>query len=164
MIITNRLPKLPYDKEALTPIITEESFDYHYGKHRKAYVKNLNELIRNTQLADSSIEEIIKSGFQDNNVTLFNNAAQHWNHSFFWNCLSPNGGKDPNGKIRKLIIRDFESFENFKEEFSVKATKIFGSGWTWLAQNQEGTLEILPMKDAQTPLIEYKTLTLTLDL
>ena len=163
MKITHQLPELPYDKEALAPIITKEAFDYHYGKHHLAYVNNLNKLIRDTPLADASMEKIIQTGFQDNNAGLFNNAAQHWNHSFFWHCLSPNGGKEPEGKIKELIVRDFESFEKFKEEFSASATKLFGSGWAWLAQNQEGTLEILPMKDAQTPIIEDKIPILTLD-
>lgn len=163
MKITHQLPELPYDKEALAPIITKEAFDYHYGKHHLAYVNNLNKLIRDTPLADASMEKIIQTGFQDNNAGLFNNAAQHWNHSFFWHCLSPNGGKEPEGKIKELIVRDFESFEKFKEEFSASATKLFGSGWAWLAQNQEGTLEILPMKDAQTPIIENKIPILTLD-
>ena len=163
MKITHQLPELPYDKEALAPIITKEAFDYHYGKHHLAYVNNLNELIRDTPLADASMEKIIQTGFQDNNAGLFNNAAQHWNHSFFWHCLSPNGGNEPEGKIKELIVRDFESFEKFKEEFSASATKLFGSGWAWLAQNQEGTLEILPMKDAQTPIIENKIPILTLD-
>ena len=163
MKITHQLPELPYDKEALAPIITKEAFDYHYGKHHLAYVNNLNKLIRDTPLADASMEKIIQTGFQDNNAGLFNNTAQHWNHSFFWHCLSPNGGKEPEGKIKELIVRDFESFEKFKEEFSASATKLFGSGWAWLAQNQEGTLEILPMKDAQTPIIENKIPILTLD-
>ena len=135
MKITHQLPELPYDKEALAPIITKEAFDYHYGKHHLAYVNNLNKLIRDTPLADASMEKIIQTGFQDNNAGLFNNTAQHWNHSFFWHCLSPNGGKEPEGKIKELIVRDFESFEKFKEEFSASATKLFGSGWAWLAQN-----------------------------
>ncbi|WP_062061228.1 superoxide dismutase [Aquimarina longa] len=160
---TLQLPDLPYDKKSLAPIITEEAFDYHYGKHHVAYVNNLNKLIKNTPLVDASVPEIIQYSFENNNVTLFNNVAQHWNHSFFWQCLSPNQGRAPKGKIKELIERDFESFENFKEQFSTTATKLFGAGWSWLVQNQEGKLEILPMKNANTPLTQNKTPILTLD-
>jgi len=163
MIITKELPLLPYDKNALNPIITEETFDYHYGKHHAAYVNNLTSLVKDTHLETASVEEIIQKSFVDNNVALFNNASQHWNHSFFWNCLSPNGGKEPKGKIKELIDRDFENFQNFRNKFSEIAIKLFGAGWAWLAQNEQGFLEILPMKDAHTPLTENKTPILTLD-
>ena len=163
MNINHTLPELPYDKNALSPILTEETFDYHYGKHHLAYVNNLANLVKNTQWEEENIEEIIKKSHLQNDVALFNNAAQHWNHSFFWHCLSPNGGRNPTGKIAELIKRDFESFENFKEQFSSTAVRLFGSGWAWLAQNEQGKLEILPMKDAHTPLTENKTPILTLD-
>ena len=163
MSITQALPELPYDKNALNPIITEETFDYHYGKHHAAYVNNLAGLVKDTPLETASVEEIIQRGFADNNAGLFNNAAQHWNHSFFWNCLSPNGGKAPDGKIAELINRDFGSFGDFKNKFSETAVKLFGAGWAWLAQNEQGLLEIVPMKDAHTPLTENKTPVLTLD-
>ncbi|GIJ93182.1 superoxide dismutase [Capnocytophaga stomatis] len=163
MKINHTLPELPYDKNALNPIITEETFDYHYGKHHAAYVNNLAGLVKDTPMADENIVDIIRKSHAENNVAIFNNAAQHWNHSFFWHCLSPDGGKNPTGKIAELIHRDFGSFENFKEQFSTTAVKLFGSGWAWLAQNQEGKLEILPMKDALTPLTENKTPILTLD-
>lgn len=163
MNITQALPELPYDRNALNPIITEETFDYHYGKHHAAYVNNLAGLVKDTPLETASVEEIILRGFADNNAGLFNNAAQHWNHSFFWHCLSPNGGKAPNGKIAELINRDFGSFGDFKNKFSETAVKLFGAGWAWLAQNEQGLLEIVPMKDAHTPLTENKTPVLTLD-
>lgn len=163
MNINHTLPELPYDKNALNPILTEETFDYHYGKHHLAYVNNLANLVKNTQWEEENIEEIIKKSHLQNDVALFNNAAQHWNHSFFWHCLSPNGGRNPTGKIAELIKRDFESFENFKEQFSSTVVRLFGSGWAWLAQNEQGKLEILPMKDAHTPLTENKTPILTLD-
>lgn len=163
MKINHTLPELPYDKNALNPIITEETFDYHYGKHHAAYVNNLAGLVKDTPMADENIVDIIRKSHAENNVAIFNNAAQHWNHSFFWHCLSPDGGKNPTGKIAELINRDFGSFENFKEQFSTTAVKLFGSGWAWLAQNQEGKLEILPMKDAFTPLTENKMPILTLD-
>lgn len=163
MKITHSLPELPYDKNALVPIITEETFDYHYGKHHAAYVNNLAVLVKDTYLIDASVEKIIKKGFSDNKTVLFNNAAQHWNHSFFWHCISPEGGKAPDGEIGELIVRDFGSFERFKAQFSTTAAKLFGCGWAWLAQNEQGVLEILPMKDAHTPLTENKIPILTLD-
>lgn len=163
MKITHKLPELPYDMNALNPIITEETFEYHYGKHHAAYVNNLAELVKDTALEQASIEEIIQKGFQENNAALFNNAAQHWNHAFFWQCLSPNGGQAPQGKIATLIERDFGGFEQFKQLFSSTATKLFGCGWAWLAQDENQKLEILSMKDAHTPLTENKTPLLTLD-
>lgn len=163
MKITKKLPELPFDKNALNPIITEETFDYHYGKHHAAYVKNLNNLIKDTPLIEESVPEIIQHAYDNKNVGLFNNAAQHWNHSFFWHCLSPNGGSVPQGKIAELIKRDFGSFENFKNQFSDIAVKLFGAGWAWLALNDQGKLEIIPMKDAYTPLTENKKPILTLD-
>ncbi|CEN41337.1 superoxide dismutase [Capnocytophaga cynodegmi] len=163
MKINHTLPELPYDKNALNPIITEETFDYHYEKHHAAYVNNLAGLVKDTEWSEKDIVDIIRKSYDENQVAIFNNAAQHWNHSFFWNCLSPDGGKKPTGKIAELIHQDFGSFENFKEQFSTIAVKLFGSGWAWLAQNQEGKLEILPMKDAYTPLTENKTPIFTLD-
>lgn len=163
MNITLTLPELPYDKNALNPIITEETFDYHYGKHHNAYVNNLYGLVKDTELFDLSVEEIIQKGHTDGNLALFNNAAQHWNHSFFWNCLSPNGGKVPEGEIGKLIVRDFGSFEKFKEQFSTTAIKLFGAGWAWLTQDEKGKLEVIAMKDAHTPLTQNKQPILTLD-
>ncbi|MDK7674893.1 superoxide dismutase [Weeksella virosa] len=163
MKITQTLPELPYDTNALNPIITEETFDYHYGKHHAAYVNNLAGLVKDTPLETATVEEIIQKGFAENNAGLFNNAAQHWNHSFFWHCLSPNGGKAPQGRIAELINRDFGSFEEFQNKFSETAIKLFGAGWAWLAQNDQGLLEIVPMKDAHTPLTENKTPILTLD-
>ena len=163
MKIDLTLPDLPFDKNALTPIITEETFDYHYGKHHAAYVNNLNGIVKDTELAHLSIEELIKKGHADNNAPLFNNAAQHWNHTFFWLCLSPEGGKSPQGEIAERINRDFGSFDAFKEQFSTTATKLFGSGWAWLAEDGEGKLEILGLKDAHTPITENKKPIMTLD-
>ena len=163
MKIDLTLPDLPFDKNALTPIITEETFDYHYGKHHAAYVNNLKGIVKDTELAHLSIEELIKKGHADNNAPLFNNAAQHWNHTFFWHCLSPEGGKSPQGEIAERINRDFGSFDAFKEQFSTTATKLFGSGWAWLAEDGEGKLEILGLKDAHTPITENKKPIMTLD-
>ncbi|MGO3182452.1 MAG: superoxide dismutase [Aequorivita sp.] len=163
MKISKHLPDLPYDKNALAPLITEETFDYHYGKHHAAYVNNLNNIIADSPLEEKSVKELILLGVEKKDAGLFNNAAQHWNHSFFWHCLAPNGGGGPTGNIKDLIERDFNSFDKFKEEFSTTATKLFGAGWAWLAQNEAGKLEIIPMKDAHTPLTESKTPILTLD-
>ena len=163
MKIDLTLPELPYDRKALNPIITEETFDYHYGKHHATYVNNLSGLVKDMPLAEASVEHIIQQAFEANSAGLFNNAAQHWNHSFFWLCLSPDGGKAPAGKIAELIDRDFGSFADFKNRFSETAVKLFGAGWAWLAQNEQGILEIVPMKDAHTPLTESKTPILTLD-
>lgn len=163
MKVTHQLPELPYDKNTLDPIISEETFDYHYGKHHASYVNNLTNLIRDSAMEESSIEAIIQKSFKENNSAIFNNAAQHWNHTFFWHSLSPDGGKTPHGNVANLITRDFGSFENFRTQFSTTAAKLFGCGWAWLAQNEEGTLEIVPMKEAFTPLTEGKTPILTLD-
>ncbi|ERJ58968.1 superoxide dismutase [Sphingobacterium paucimobilis] len=163
MKITLTLPELPYDSGALDPVITAETFDYHYGKHHAAYVNNLNGLIKDTALEGATVEAIISKSFSEGNTPLFNNAAQHWNHSFFWNCLSPDGGAAPVGEVGTLIDRDFGSFEAFKDQFSQTAVKLFGAGWAWLAQDENGVLEILAMKDAHTPLTEGKKPILTLD-
>lgn len=164
MKITQILPELPFDKNALKPIITEKTFDYHHGKHHATYVNNLSGLIKDTELFDSSIEEIIRKGYAENNTAIFNNASQHWNHTFFWHCLSPNGGKAPEGKIGELLVRDFGGFEQFKEQFSTTAIKLFGAGLAWLAEDEKGKLKITPMKDTQTPLTVNKKSSLTLDI
>lgn len=164
MNITLQLPELPYDSNSLAPIISKETFDYHYGKHHNTYVNNLTGLIKDTALAEATVEQIIAEGYSTNNFLLFNNAAQHWNHSFFWHCLSPDGGSTPHGHINQLIKRDFGNFDDFKNQFSTTALKLFGAGWAWLAQDDEsGRLEILAMKDAHTPLTENKTPIITLD-
>lgn len=163
MEIEPTLPELPYKKSALDPIISDETFDYHYGRRHATYVNNLNGLVKDTSFERATIEDIIKKSYLENNAGLFNNAAQHWNHSFFWHYLSPNGGKAPSGKIAKILDRDFGSFENFKEQFSSTAVKLFGTGWDWLAQNEKEILEIIPMKDAHTPITVNKKPIITLD-
>ena len=145
------LPELPYGKKIFDPIISEEGFEYHHGKHHNAYVNNLNNLIKDSEWSEMKLEELITKSLQQQVTGLFNNAAQHFNHSFYWNCLSPNSGGNPTGKIAELITRDFESFEKFRNQFSETAIKLFGSGWAWLVLNSEGKLEILPFKDAYTP-------------
>ena len=157
------LPELPFAKDAFGRFISAEGFEYHHGKHHAAYVNNLNKLVEGNNYQSLSIEDTIKTAFNEKNVAIFNNAAQHWNHSFFWHCLSPSGGGKPTGKIAELIDRDFESFDKFKETFSSKAATLFGSGWAWLVTDNSGKLDILQMSNAGTPLTENKKPLLTID-
>lgn len=157
------LPELPFDKKAFGSYISEEGFDYHHGKHHNAYVTNLNNLVKDSALAELSLKEVIKKSAADGQVGIFNNAAQHFNHDFFWNCLSPNSGGQPTGDIAGLISRDFGSFENFKEQFSTSAVKLFGAGWVWLVANSDGKLEIKPFANADTPVTSDFKPILTLD-
>ena len=141
------LPELPYSKQALSPHISEETLNFHYGKHHKAYVDKLNAQIAGTDLDKASLEEIVKSS----KGGIFNNSAQVWNHSFYWNCLSPKGGDAPTGNVLPAIEKCFESFEKFKEEFSACAMAQFGSGWAWLVKEGD-SLKICSTPNAETPL------------
>ena len=158
-----QLPELPFAKDSLKPFLSEETFDYHHGKHHTAYVTNLNALAADTVFADMDLPDAIKRAASEGNRPVFNNAAQHWNHSFFWNCMSPNGGGAPSGSIAELISRDFGDFESFKEQFSKAAVTLFGAGWAWLALTGDGKLEILALPNADTPLVHGKTAILTID-
>ena len=158
-----QLPDLPFAKDALKPFLTEETFDYHHGKHHAAYVNNANNLIKDTPLDDMPLEEVILKAAAEGNTGLFNNTAQIWNHTFFWNCMSPNGGGAPTGRIAELIDRDFGGFDAFKEQFTKSAVTLFGSGWAWLALNAEDKLELLPLSNADTPLHHNKRALLTVD-
>ena len=142
------LPALPYAMDALEPYISKETLEYHYGKHHAAYVNNLNKLVDGTAFADSGLEEIIKSG--DGGV--FNNGAQVWNHTFYWNCMSPEGNREPSGALLNAIKSDFGSFEEFKDKFSVAAATLFGSGWAWLVKTPMGKLDIIQESNAGNPL------------
>ena len=153
------LPKLPYEKNALEPHISAETIEYHYGKHHQAYVTKLNAAIEGTDLADKSLNDLIKSA----SGGTFNNAAQVWNHSFYWNCLSPNGGGAPSGKVAHAINDSFGSFDKFKEAFTTAAGTLFGSGWAWLVKNGDGKLEIVQTKDAGNPMTDGHTPLLTCD-
>jgi len=153
------LPALPYAKDALAPTISEETIDYHYGKHHNTYVVNLNNLVKDTEMADMSLEDIIKKS----SGGVFNNAAQVWNHTFYWNCLSPNGGGEPSGELADAINEAFGSFAEFKEKFTQSAVTNFGSGWTWLVKNADGKLEIMNTSNAGCPLTENVTALLTVD-
>jgi len=142
------LPDLPYAKDALEPHISAETLDYHYGKHHKTYVDKLNGMIEGTEHADKSLEDIIRNS----QGGMFNNAAQVWNHTFYWHCLAPNGGSEPTGRLAELIDRDFGSFSEFKDTFTQTAINTFGSGWAWLVQNPDGSLAITSTSNAETPL------------
>lgn len=157
------LPELPWSQDALSPHISEKTFSFHYGKHHAAYVTNLNKLVDGTPLADKSLEEVIKASAGDTTKKgIFNNAAQAWNHTFFWHSLSPNGGGAPTGELKKRIEASFGSLEKFKEEFSTKAATLFGSGWTWLVPEGE-KLAIVQTAGADTPITQGKKPLLTLD-
>jgi Fe-Mn family superoxide dismutase len=153
------LPALPYAKDALAPHISAETIEFHYGKHHQTYVTNLNNLVPGTEFEGLSLEEIVKKS----SGGIFNNAAQIWNHTFYWNSLSPNGGGEPTGGLANAIDRTFGSFEKFKEEFTKTAVTTFGSGWAWLVKNQNGGLELVSTSNAATPLTAGQTPILTCD-
>lgn len=155
----HKLPPLPFAKTALAPRISEETIDYHYGKHHAAYVANLNKLIPGTEFERLSLEEIVKRA----KGPLFNNAAQVWNHTFYWNCLGPNAGGEPTGRLNQEIADAFGSFEQFKEKFTNCAMTTFGSGWAWLARRADGSLHIESTSNADTPLTSGATPLLTCD-
>lgn len=152
VVMKHMLPELPYAQNALEPHISAETLEYHYGKHHATYVANLNKLIPGTEFAEMSLEEIIKKS----SGGIFNNAAQIWNHTFYWNCLSPNGGGDPEDDMLQAINQAFGSFEAFKEKFAASAATNFGSGWTWLVKSANGRLEIVNTGNAGTPLTDGK--------
>lgn len=153
------LPALPYEKNALEPHISTETLEYHYGKHHQAYVTKLNDLTKDTEEANRSLEEIVKSS----SGGLFNQAAQVWNHTFFWHCLSPKGGGEPSGALGEAINTRFGSFDKFKEEFNAKAVGNFGSGWTWLIKAADGGVDIVNTDAADTPIAHGQTPLLTID-
>lgn len=153
------LPALPYEKNALEPHISAETLDFHYGKHHQTYVTNLNNLVPGTDFEGMSLEEIILKS--DGGV--FNNAAQIWNHTFYWNSLSPNAGGEPEGELLEAINRDFGSFESFKADFSKACATNFGSGWTWLVKEADGKLAIVNTSNAANPMVDGLTPLLTCD-
>jgi len=152
-------PELPYDAAALAPAISEETVAFHYGKHEKTYIDNLNAMIKGTRFEDMSLEEIIR----ESDGALFNNASQAWNHIFYFFSLSPDGGGEPGGDLRKAIDRDFGSFEQFKADFTKAGTGLFGSGWVWLVADSDGKLLIRAEKNAGNPLTDGLTPLLTFD-
>lgn len=153
------LPPLPYALNALEPHISKETLEYHYGKHHQTYANNLNALLDGSDFEDFPLEEIIYQA----SGSVFNNAAQVWNHSFYWNCLSPNGGGEPTGKMLEIINQSFGSFAKFKEQFTKNAITTFGSGWGWLVRNSADKLEIVSTSNAGNPMTDGKTPLLTCD-
>lgn len=152
-------PDLPYDLKALAPFVSEEQMDYHYNKHHAAYFKKLNGLIEGKPEEEKDLDTVVI----ESSGGVFNNAAQAWNHTFFWHCMSPDGGGKPSGDLHAAIERDFGSLDDFMKQFSDAATTLFGSGWAWLAKDGAGKLEIMPLSNADTPLKHGKKPILTLD-
>jgi Fe-Mn family superoxide dismutase len=153
------LPALPYARDALAPHISAETIDFHYGKHHQTYVDNLNKQIAGTEFEALDLEAIIRKS----QGGMFNNAAQVWNHTFYWNCLKPAGGGEPKGKLAEAINAAFGSFAAFKEQFTQTALTTFGSGWAWLVQRPDGTLALVSTSNAATPLTGNDTALLTCD-
>ena len=154
------LPPLPYAKDALAPHMSEKTLDFHHGKHHQTYVNTLNQLIEGTENERRSLEEIVLAA--QPGTPLFNNSGQNWNHSFFWHCMTPRGGGEPEGELKTAIEQSFGSVDEFLQTFTDKATKLFGSGWTWLAKGDSG-LEVLQTSNADLPLKRGKTALLTID-
>ncbi len=155
----HELPALPYAKDALQPHISAETLEYHYGKHHQAYVTNLNNLIKGNEFENMSLEDIIMKS----SGGVFNNAAQVWNHTFYWNCLSPNGGGEPSGALADAIKAKWGSFDAFKEAFSKAAVGTFGSGWAWLVKTANGQLDIVATSNAATPMTSGQKALMTCD-
>jgi superoxide dismutase, Fe-Mn family len=154
------LPELPWAQDALAPLISKETISFHYGKHHAAYVANLNKLVKGTPFESMTLDEIVKKAPVG---PLFNNAAQNWNHTFYWTCLAPQAGGEPTGALAEAIKKNFGSFAKFKEQFTETAVKLFGSGWTWLVRNPDGSLAVTATSNAATPLTEGKTPLLVCD-
>lgn len=154
-----QLPALPYAKSALAPVISEETVDYHYGKHHQTYVTNINKLIVGTEFEQMPLEEVIRRA----SGGVFNNAAQVWNHTFFWHCMTPKGGGQPSGALADAISQKFGSFEEFRKKFVDAAVTQFGSGWAWLVKNSDGSLSIEQTSNAGNPLTAGKVPLLTCD-
>lgn len=157
--MAHTLPELPYAKDALAPHMSEETLDFHHGKHHNAYVTNLNNLIAGTDNESKSLEEIVKSS----EGGVYNNAAQIWNHTFFWNCMKPEGGAAPEGALADAINAKWGSYDEFKAAFKASAVGNFGSGWTWLVKKADGSVDIVNMGAAGTPLTTGDTALLCID-
>ena len=155
----HKLPALPYAMDALAPHMSKETMEFHYGKHHQAYVTNLNNLIKGTEFESASLEDIIKKS----SGGVFNNAAQVWNHSFFWNCMKPGGGGKPSGALASAIDKKWGSFDGFKDAFTKSAVGNFGSGWTWLVKKGDGAVDIVNTSNAGTPLTGADKPVLTID-
>lgn len=158
------LPNLPYKDDALSPVISANTISFHYGKHHKGYVDALNKLTKDTAFADSTLEKIVMATAKDKSKTvIFNNAAQIWNHNFYWDSMKPNGGGKPSGKIADLINRDFGNFESFRKTFAEVTVSQFGTGWGWLCVDRKGRLVITKTGDAEVPMTNKLKPLLTID-
>lgn len=155
----HKLPPLPYALDALQPTISKETLEFHYGKHHQAYVTNLNNLIKGSEFENDSLEDIIRKS----SGGIFNNAAQIWNHTFYWNSMAPNGGGEPKGKVAEAIKQKWGGFAEFKEAFNKSAAGNFGSGWTWLVKKADGSVDIVNTSNAATPLTSTDIALLTVD-
>lgn len=158
--MTFQLPELPYPLNGLEPHISKETLEYHYGKHHRAYVNKLNELVPNTEFANLSLEDIIRKAPAG---PIFNNAAQVWNHTFYWHCMKPNGGGKPSGKLAEAIDKTFGSCDKFQQQLTEAGLTQFGSGWAWLVKTQDGKLEVVKTSNAGNPLTDKKIPLLTCD-
>ena len=155
----HKLPPLPYELDALQPTISKETLEFHYGKHHQAYVTNLNNLIKGTEFESASLEDIIRKS----SGGIFNNAAQVWNHTFYWHSMAPKGGGEPKGKVAEAINKKWGGFAEFKEAFNKSAAGNFGSGWTWLVKKADGSVDIVNTSNAATPLTGADKALLTVD-
>jgi len=155
----HKLPDLPYALDALAPVLSKETLEFHYGKHHQTYVTNLNNLIKGTEFENASLEDIVRKS----SGGMFNNAAQVWNHTFYWNGLTPKGGGEPSGALAGAINKAFGSFDEFKAKFNASATTNFGSGWTWLVKNKDGSVAIVNTSNAGCPLTDGLIPLLTID-
>ena len=159
-----KLPLLGYELDALAPYISKNTMEFHYLKHHQTYVDNLNKLIAGTEFESMSLEEIVqKTAGKPEYTAIFNNAAQVWNHTFFWNCMRPNGGSRPQGRLLEDIIKTFGSYEDFCKEFKATALAQFGSGWAWLVRRADGGLEIMKTANADNPLAHGLEALITID-
>ena len=157
--MVHTLPALPFAPDALAPVISAETLGFHHGKHHNAYVTNLNKLIEGKPEAELTLDQLVKKS----SGGVFNNAAQHWNHSFYWNSLSPDGGGEPDGALKTAIDKKWGSFAKFREEFGAKSTTLFGSGWCWLVKTGDGSLDIVQTFNAGCPITDGHTPLLTCD-
>ncbi|MCT7956387.1 superoxide dismutase [Laspinema palackyanum] len=161
--MTYELPPLPFDYTALEPHVSKSTLEFHHDKHHAAYVNNYNNMVKGTDMESKSIEEVIKATYNDaSKAGIFNNAAQAWNHTFYWNCIKPSGGGQPSGELADKIASDFGSFDKFKEEFKAAAATQFGSGWAWLVLDKS-TLKVVKTSNAENPVAMGLTPLLTID-
>lgn len=156
------LPALPYERNALAPTMSEETFNFHYGKHHKAYVDKLNDFVDGTPFASMDLEQVIQESWKAEKTPVFNNAAQVWNHTFFWNSMKPGGGGAPTGDLADRLAKDFGSYENFKKDWVAQGVGQFGSGWVWLVDDG-GKLAIMKTPNAENPMVHGKKALLTAD-